>query len=183
MSKLKVLLIIGMLSLASVSFASSVVTLGDPNGIGSVGNISLMNGDSGVTLGGLFDESGSVFYELTINGGALSVAGMSFDITPPITLFDVEISIYDTYTNLLAGVDSALYSNTNNLNAALTAGTNYFLQLNGEADTSYNVDVSAVPVPAAGVLFASALLGLGAYGRRKKKSSTAVVVGAFTRAS
>ena len=173
----------GLLSLTSISFASSVVTLGDPNGIGSVGTISLTNGDSGVTLGGLFDSTGSVFYELAINGGAFASTGMSFDVGPPVTLFDVTISIYDTYANLLAGVGSALYSDTNNLSAALVAETDYFLQINGVADTSYNVKVSAVPVPAAGILFASALFGAGAYGRRKKKSSTTLMVGAFTRAS
>lgn len=43
--------------------------------------------------------------------------------------------------------------------------------------------VSAVPVPAAGILFASALLGAGALGRRKKKSANTLMVGAFTRAS
>ena len=183
MSKLKVLLIAGLLSLTSVSFASSVVTLGDPNGNGSVGTISLINGDSGVTLGGLFDNTGSVFYELAINEGIFASTGMSFDVGPPVTLFDVTISIYDTYANLLAGVGSALYSDTNNLSAALVAETNYFLQINGVADTSYNVKVSAVPVPAAGILFASALFGAGVYGRRKKKSSTTLMVGAFTRAS
>ena len=183
MNKLKVFLIAGLLSLTSVSFASSVVTLGDPKGIGSVGTISLINGDSGVTLGGLFDNTGSVFYELAINEGTFASTGLSLDVSPPVTLFDVTISIYDTYANLIAGVGSALYSDTNNLTAALVAETNYFLQINGVADTSYNVDVSAVPIPAAGILFASALLGAGVFGRRKKKSSTALMVGAFARAS
>ena len=43
--------------------------------------------------------------------------------------------------------------------------------------------VSTVPVPAAGILFASALFGAGVFGRRKKKSTKTSMVGAFTRAS
>ena len=43
---------------------------------------------------------------------------------------------------------------------------------------------SEVSVPAAGILFASALFGAGIFGRRKKKSTSSnVMVGAFTRAS
>jgi len=182
MNKLKALLIAGLLSLTSVSFASSI-TLGDPNGIGSVGTIALTNGDAGVTLGGLFDSSGSVFYELSIDAGNLAATGMSLDITPPTTLYDVTIAIYASYADLLSGFGSALDTGTNYLNAMLNGGTNYLLQLNGVTDTSYNVDVAAVPVPAAGILFASALFGAGAFGRRKKKSAKASMVGAFARAS
>ena len=47
---------------------------------------------------------------------------------------------------------------------------------------AYDVTLSAVPVPAAGILFGSALLAAGAFGRRKKKAK-ASVVGAFARAS
>ena len=182
MNKLKALLIAGLLSLTSVSFASSL-TVGDPNGIGSVGTIALTNGDAGVTLGGLFDNTGSVFYELSLNAGDLTAIGMSLDITPPVTLYDVTIAVYESYADLLAGIGSALYTGTNSLSAMLTGGTTYLLQLNGVADTSYNVDVAAVPVPAAGILFASALFGAGAFGRRKKKSTKISMVGAFARVS
>ena len=43
--------------------------------------------------------------------------------------------------------------------------------------------ISTVPVPAAGILFGSALVGLGLFGRRKKKTVNDDIVGAFTRAS
>ena len=52
-----------------------------------------------------------------------------------------------------------------------------------DANDSSTYMVSTVPIPAAGILFASVLLGLGVFGRRKKKSANTLMVGAFTRAS
>lgn len=53
----------------------------------------------------------------------------------------------------------------------------------GPDNDSSTYMVSTVPIPAAGILFASALLVLGAFGRKKKKSANTLMVGAFTRAS
>lgn len=52
-----------------------------------------------------------------------------------------------------------------------------------ERETNTANTVSTVPLPAAGILFASALFGVGLFGRRKKKSAETLVVGAFTRTS
>ena len=44
-------------------------------------------------------------------------------------------------------------------------------------------NISTVPVPVAGLLFASVLFGAGVFGRRKKKSKKTLIVGAFARSS
>lgn len=184
MNKLKVLLIAGLLSLTSVSFASSVTFFGDAGytgTAGSTGNISLIEGDGGVTVGGFFRDADGDFYDLTTNSGSLTTIALQLDVTPPDT-GSVTIALYDSYADLLAGVGSAVDSGVNQLTASLNAGADYFLQFTGEIGTSYNADVAAIPVPAAGILFASALFGAGALGRRKKKAK-ASVVGAFARAS
>ena len=51
------------------------------------------------------------------------------------------------------------------------------------ANDSSTYMVSTVPIPAAGILFATALFGAGLLGRRKKKSTKASMVGVFARAS
>ncbi len=50
-------------------------------------------------------------------------------------------------------------------------------------DYAYDITISTVPVPAAGILFASALLGAGFLGRRKKKVTKSNMIGAFARAA
>ena len=180
MNKMKALIIAGLLCFSTVSFASSV----SPSSvIGSAGTINLINGDGGVTVGGLFDASGSVFYDLSINGGALATIAMSFDVTPVWTVNDVQIAIYSSYDEITTLFSGLVANGTNNLSVALTAGQQYFLQFSGITGDSYNADIAAVPVPAAGILFATALLGAGAFGRRKKKTTKTSMVGAFTRAS
>ncbi len=184
MNKLKALLIAGLMSLTSVSFASSVSYIYDAGyagaNAGEFGTISLIQGDGGVTVGGIFDTTGKVYYDLTLDQGQVSSIRQSFDVSTG-TIFDITISIFD---NLTFDAASLVATGINSLSALLTGGSTYYLQFAGVTDTSYNVDVAAVPVPAAGILFASALLGAGAFGRRKRKSAkTTSMVGAFTRAS
>ena len=183
MNKFKALLIAGLLSLSSVSFASSVSYIYEAgyagNNVGEFGTISLNNGDGGVTVGGIFNSTGSVYYDMSLDAGTVASIGQSFDITTG-TLFDVTISVFDS---LAFDAASLIATGVNSISADLIGGSDYFLQFTGVTDTSYNVDVAAVPVPAAGILFASALFGAGALGRRKKKSAKTSMVGAFTRAS
>lgn len=81
----------------------------------------------------------------------------------------------------LAGADFTSYDD---LVTALLSGTARIgLHVQAFADGSSDSYVSTVPVPAAGILFATALFGIGLVGRRKKKTSTNLMVGAFTRAS
>lgn len=182
MNKIKALLIAGLLSLSSVSFASSVSYIYEAgyagNNAGEFGTISLNNGDGGATVGGIFDNTGSVYYDMSIDAGAVASIGSSFDITTS-TIHDITISIYDS---LAFDAASLIATGVNSIHADLIGGVDYFLQFTGVTGTSYNVDVAAVPIPAAGILFASVLLGAGAFGRRKKKPK-ASVVGAFARAS
>ena len=80
---------------------------------------------------------------------------------------------------------SIALSATTDLGAYGPGNTFEFFNVGGLPGSEFyinNITVSAVPVPAAGILFASALLGAGAFGRRKKKAK-ASVVGAFARAS
>ncbi len=183
MNKLKALLIAGLLSLTSVSFASSISYIYDAGyagaNAGEFGAISLIQGDGGVTVGGIFDTSGTTYYDLTLDNGEVASIGQSFDVSTGI-ISDITISIFDSLTFDAA---SLVATGINSLSAILNGGSTYYLQFAGMTDTSYNVDVAAVPVPAAGILFASALLGAGAFGRRKKKSAKTSMVGAFTRAS
>lgn len=82
-----------------------------------------------------------------------------------------------------AGTD---YSYDNLLNALLDGSARIGLHVQAFADgasDSYVNSLNPVPVPAAGILFASALFVVGAIGRRKKKSATNITVGAFTRTS
>ena len=190
MNKIKALLIAGLLSLSSVSFASTVTYTGST--LDHAGSISLISMDGGVTVGGIFGEImesteggevgtgvGSVYYDMTLDSGLATAVGSSFDVST-FTIFDVTLSIFDS---LAFDAASLVGSGINSISASLDAGVTYYLQLTGIADTSYNVDVAAVPVPAAGILFASALFGAGVLGRRKKKSTSTSMVGAFTRAS
>ena len=187
MNKLKALLIAGLLSLTSVSFASTVSFNDDPNTwtgtTGAEGSISLVNNDGGVTVGGFLRDTGGDFWDLSTDSGSLAAIALELDVTPTASTGNVVIALYDTLANMAIGLTAALDYGTNSLYTSLSGGTNYLLAFTGEIGTSYNADVSAVPVPAAGILFASALLGAGALGRRKKKSAKTSMVGAFTRAS
>jgi len=56
--------------------------------------------------------------------------------------------------------------------ATLFGAKEYFVRIYGETGQAYNVTVSAVPLPAAALLFRSGLAGFGLLGRRGKKEST-----------
>ena len=66
------------------------------------------------------------------------------------------------------------------------SGTTNFTDIDGNVRTNeyaFDVTISTVPVPAAGILFASALFGAGFLGRRKKKATKSNMIGAFARAA
>lgn len=148
---------------------------------------------------GRFDTSGETFFNVVFdNVGITTGVGSSFDIdfsTMTGEIIAVDAYLYkDDITNTGAGffdesIDT-LVASASGLSASFSAlidgSQAYFLKLVGIVDANYEVNINAVstvPVPAAGILFASALLGAGLYGRRKKKSSANLMVGAFTRAS
>ena len=198
MNKLKALLIAGLLSLTSVSFATSLTTTTDTNGnvvytaegargvinLLDDGNVAQLTGDFTVANG--YDE----LYEIsTVNYGSEYL--MSFGRTTNSSTQGDPVNIalytgsqfYNTLGDSTSGIAATFVDASNTAFSALLDITqNYFLLVSGTSTYGYSVDVSAVPVPAAGILFASALFGAGALGRRKKKAK-ASVVGAFARAS
>ena len=202
MNKLQALLIAGFLSLASVSFASSVTytsggtTAGVVADGASAGTITLVHGDPTLTVYSVFGDSTETV--LVDNGGEELVAT---DIDPATSSHYYNVAVDRDSISAVFGTSnssSTLYpiwfelmnndmgtviaSGWSITGAEIFSGVNYILNLTGQVATGATVDVSAVPVPAAGILFASALFGAGALGRRKKKAK-ASVVGAFARAS
>ena len=178
MNKLKALLIAGLLSLTSVSFASTI-TAGTSATFGttSSGTINLVHMDPVLTVFGDFGNNTVRTYDLNVSPVDSTGITIGTSNDAPGNIYSILFELYDA-TDL-----GTVLAFGNNLNVALSSTTNYILKLTGTLGTSYTMDVAAVPVPAAGILFASALLGAGAFGRRKKKSAKTSMVGAFARAS
>ena len=194
MNKLQALLIAGLLSLTSVSFASSITYTGSTSGV--VADVLMKNGDPEFTFGIAFDSGNlaidataveiaaakTQIYTLTNENydGKLTSIGASY-VVDPFATEPLSLMLYaDLALTMLVSGDGS-----DTLMAHLLADTKYYLQVIESGDifgSSPNIKVSTVPVPAAGILFASALFGAGALGRRKKKAK-ASVVGAFARAS
>ena len=191
MNKLKTLLIAGLLSLTSVSFASTYTeyaAYGNEIGDDLVGKIGLAHGDT-VTFDGSLatitddnvrNASTSVFWDLEILGGSDAYTfGWANNVIDQYNNSDLVTTFYEN----LEGTWTAFATFTESTFGLGLAAGKYQFQLSGLETTGYSGSISAVPVPAAGILFASALLGAGAFGRRKKKSAKTSMVGAFTRAS
>ena len=179
MNKLKALLIAGLLSLTSVSFASTI-TAGTSAEFGttSSGTINLVHLDPVLTIYGNFGNSTVRTYDLNVS--PVDSSGMTIGTSNDATgnIYSILFEIFDA-----SDLVTAVASGSSLTNVALSSTASYILKLTGTLKTSYTMDVSAVPVPAAGILFATALLGAGAFGRRKKKSAQNQMVGAFTRVS
>ena len=196
MNKLKALLIAGLLSLSSVGFASSVTYIGPNSTTTDAGKVA-----DGAQAGIITLDD---FSAVTIRGQFEGEIGLPTSTTPKSAWYEVIVG-YDNATfgyfndtasapttfsffadNGMGGYDATAYSGyadlTGDFIVTLAQGS-YKLLLNGLEGRSYDGVISQVPVPAAGILFASALLGAGAFGRRKKKSAKTSMVGAFARAS
>ena len=181
MNKLQALLIAGLLSLSSVSFASTVDYAGGLTA-NSSGLIEVSNNTSDLNVAGQFSDTKELFYDIRMADGfdgLLTTFGSStLANNDPFAAF-ADVFLYEAGILVAGGV------NMNSFTYLLATGTTYLVQL-VESDllssSSSSLTVSSVPVPAAGILFASVLLGAGAFGRRKKKAQ-ASVVGAFARAS
>lgn len=155
-------------------------------------------------LGGILGTTSfndSVYYEVVLdtNGHTASGASSVFQLdqfggTTPANLGlelyqDDGDGIFNDASD--ASLGSGVSDINNGVNSAIVGAflgglTLYFLEITGFGGAGYSGAigaVSAVPVPAAGILFASALLGAGLFGRRKKKAANNAIVGAFARAS
>ena len=177
-----------LLMVSSLGFATSVTTPGTT--AGSQGDIFLtLNGDI-ASFGGFFAGEldlgidATQFFDLNIAGDADASSNAFTFHSNPLTIYDAIITIFqDGGDAVFGGDDSLVGMGTSSLVASLFAAENYYLAITGAQGTSYNGEISAVPVPAAGILFASALLGAGALGRRKKKATKSNMIGAFARAA
>lgn len=189
MKKLKALLILGLMSISSMSFAAYVTpTLytewANPQDGDTVGSIEIGNGDYADFSGALGlvgaerdGDSSTVYWDLTILGSSdlLTVGWANNTINP-----DGDSDLVTTFLEWDGMAWSVFATFTESTFSLILSGGDYLMGLTGLENTGYSGSVSAVPVPAAGILFASALLGAGAFGRRKKKTSA---VSAFARAS
>ena len=233
MNKLQAILIAGLLSLSSVSFASTFnfAAYADGNlagstavtGLGEAGyeTFSATNDSITVTATGSNSSGVKAYAYLDSDKAGLGVCSTGLNDTSlgknqcvvrsddnvtaneSVTLDfggDVKIDYLElvdaNHSDAFGGyfdliIDGILFSpsillETNPVAVLGLIGRTFeFVNIGGRPGDEFyinNISVSTVPVPAAGILFASALFGAGALGRRKKKAK-ASVVGAFARAS
>ena len=195
MKTMKNLLVaISLIAASSTAMAMSTFTAGTETG--SSGLLTIVQDAAPLTVTGgfglgfpnnSFTEMGTPllynYYELIISGapGDSNLMAVS-DVT---TLGQDSGLWFSLFENNAAGILSNQIGSTvgGGISAMLMVGTTYYLKLSGDDGEAYAVDVSAVPVPAAGILFASALFGAGALARRKKKATKSNMIGAFARAA
>ncbi len=80
--------------------------------------------------------------------------------------------------NYFLGISQFSFSPTDLFSGGTSGVTNFDGRTSAYA---HDITLSTVPVPAAGILFASALFGAGFLGRRKKKAKKSNMIGAFAR--
>ena len=219
MNKLQAILIAGLLSLTSVSFASTFNFLADASG-NEHGALEITSTVDSITVTASgSNSSGATAYAYLDDGAGLGVCSTGLtgslqcidpaddNVTNNETLklaFDTKVRFdelslldYNHRTTGFAGdfdikvdgvllpIHTALALSASPSVTGLVGKVFEFINNGGGQGYEFyisDISVTAVPVPAAGILFASALLGAGAFGRRKKKAQ-ASVVGAFARAS
>jgi len=159
----------------------SAITFGYAGGTQADGNIVADGGFDPILS--LFSPSGSLITSNDDGGLAVNadpVSGARFDSFISDTLLTTGnyLLAISQFSNFAIGPEF--------FNGFDGSGRTEFIDVFQNLRTSaYAIDVtlSTVPVPAAGILFASALLGAGVFGRRKKKAAKSEMVGAFARVS
>jgi len=188
------------ISLMAASSTAMAMSTFNPSGseTGSNGILNVVQGDAPLHFGDFFGAlndttfvdtdpvvNGLVFqfYELNVTGP--STTSNIYSVSDATTLEQdsgLWFSIWTTNTGgLLGGRITDVVGG--GITAMLDVGTTYYLKLSGDQFEAYSAEISAVPVPAAGILFASALFGAGALSRRKKKATKSNMIGAFARAA
>ena len=168
------------LGLASVAANASTYSIGDtynaaPGGIDT--NLGTIAQDSSNnTFGGKLTAtdlgSDSVVFTLPAFGGLTTAFDTSYQVAAGVqtnlSLWKLSSgSIYDFLKNgTFLGVGPSSNANNWTVGALLNPGT-YLLRLDAPVGTNYSGTVSAVPLPAAALLFGSTLLGAGALRRKQ----------------
>jgi len=171
-----------LMCITSLSHASSVTP-----GVGSSGSLGFifldggaLSFDSGTPASGFYDLRAA--FDLDFNLLITDNPGM---VT--VNLYQDSDSFFSMIGTFSAEEDPSIASGTNSLMASILGGEDaplYFLQFLSEgAYTASITSPSTVPVPAAGILFASALFGAGALRRRKKKNAMTAINGDFSHTS
>lgn len=160
----KVKMMFGMMLLA-LSFSASASVADISIGGGEVGSTtgSLVVGNTSVLVE-LQDDATTTFWSFAFNPDDADVLASNV-LTTPVTFTG---SVFDGST-LLGTFGPTSTSPVNAVLKNLLAGT-YTVVLNSDMVGGYTVAVSAVPVPAAALLFGSALLGFAGFSARRKVS-------------
>ena len=150
------LLSAGMHAKAAVLDPADTVNINIGGAVTSwAGNIDVLG-----TVADLSDDWALSFNPANTNTGFKAVLFSEF---PPGVIQSIEL--YESDGTFVAG------SATGILKAAIDGTKSYVLRVVGtNFNDSYTVNLSAVPIPAAAVLFLSALAGFGLLGRRRAQA-------------
>ncbi|HEX8981103.1 MAG TPA: VPLPA-CTERM sorting domain-containing protein [Parasulfuritortus sp.] len=172
MSKLlNVMLAVGLSMAASSSMASTV-------------NMGTLNPGGFLSGGGSFTSNIADLY-FNLSGGTgnfltyLSADSNSNGMTSA-TLWNYDGNVKGSQISTLiqSPTGKANPATTFDISTYLATGHTYLLELGGKAGAGYSYFVSAVPLPAAGLLFGTALLGAAGLGRKKRVAEQADAVAA-----
>ncbi|WP_290703280.1 hypothetical protein [Amphritea sp.] len=126
---------------------------------------SLTAGQPSTILVELEEDTTATTWYFSFNPDNADAAGSVVPVVA--TVFTA--TIFDALNNLVATVGPTSDSPASTVLRGLIAGT-YSVVLNSTENGGYTATVSAVPVPAAALLFGSALLGFAGFSARRKVS-------------
>jgi len=134
--------------------------------------------DSNVVAAGGFDTILSLFTSAGVLVAQNDDGGGLVDPTTDEALDSLIDGILLGAGNYFLGISQFSFLPTDLFSGGTSGATNFGGRTSAYA---HDITLSTVPVPAAGILFASALFGAGFLGRRKKKAKKSNMIGAFAR--
>ena len=168
---------LALLSLSSIASAASISVLGDID----------TAADKALVTAGLNELTSSLSHDVTVNYSTEVLFDLTENLTPSSGGNIGEFADFQSMTLTIADGATTLYSWTTAPSVAgvydsivetvgLAAGVVYTVTVAGTffappTTGSYNLAMSAVPVPAALLLFGPALLGMMAMSRRNRKAA------------
>jgi hypothetical protein len=179
----KILSAAGLAAIFAVS-ANAAPVVGVTDNLGIVGSSSwLTTGDGNLQtyFGGTASSSGLTdVYTFTLNQPA-SFYSQVFSSTPTSKNSGVASyswSLYDGSTQVASG--SSAGASLNYASFVALSGGHYTLDVTAvstSANSNFSgvIDIAPTPIPAALPLFGSALIGLGLFGRRRRKTNISAV--------